>query len=64
MMCSCGNHQENIKSFFHKESKLRVTVCDDCADKKGMTDKKLYDSVEYDKLSIEQNKTPEPNAVK
>lgn len=62
MKCQCGKHTETINSYFNKENKLRVTVCDDCATTLGLKDEKKYEAVPYNKLTAEQNKTPEPNA--
>lgn len=63
MKCSCGNHTENINSFFHKESQLRVTVCDKCAEANGLTNKDKYIRIPHKELTSAQNKTPEPNAI-
>ncbi len=62
MQCNCGKHTDNIKSFFHKESQLRVTVCDSCAEQNGLTNKDKYFSVPHTELTKEQNRTPKPNA--
>jgi len=62
MKCQCGNHSDNIKSYFSKESQLRVTVCDECAVSNRLNDEKKYEIVPYKDLTEHQNKTPEPNA--
>lgn len=62
MICRCGKHTEVLNSYFHKENKLRITVCDDCAMQSGLKDEKKYEVIPINKLTAEQNKTPEPNA--
>ncbi len=61
MICSCGNHTDNLKSYFHKESQLRVTVCEKCAEHNKLNDENKYLSIPYNELTASQNKTPEPN---
>ena len=59
--CSCGNIVKNLTSYFDKESKMRITVCSTCASSYDFNNKDKWYSVPYDKITEEQNKTPEPN---
>lgn len=63
--CRCGQildseKGEELKSFFHKESGMRLTVCDKCAKEYNLTDEKNYYTIDYKKINESQNKTPQP----
>lgn len=62
-ICRCGKHVDQITSYIHREEKMRVTVCDQCAEMHGLTEKNVWESVNYNELTEEQKKTPEPNAI-
>lgn len=63
MKCNCGSDVERMKVYFHRESGLRVTVCNDCEREKKLVDNKDFYTKELKDLTQEDNKTPEPNAV-
>ncbi len=58
-ICRCGNTVENLTSYFHKVEGMRVTVCDKCAERYGLTDTNVYSREEYKNLKEEQKKTPD-----
>jgi hypothetical protein len=60
--CICGMTNIELVSYFNKETGLRITVCEKCADRNNFNNKKKYDSIPYTKITEQQNKTPEPNA--
>lgn len=56
-ICRCGGAVEDIKSYFHAVEKMRVTVCDKCADKYGLTEKNGWSVKKYSELTEEEKKT-------
>lgn len=61
MKCNCGRDVERMRVFFHKESGLRVTVCNDCEKEKKLNSDKSFYSKELNELTEQDNKTPDPN---
>jgi sulfur relay (sulfurtransferase) complex TusBCD TusD component (DsrE family) len=57
-ICRCGKTTENMNSYFHKVEKMRVTVCARCAKQHGLTDKEVWEMVDYNELTEIQKKTP------
>jgi|GEM_PF-7114951 len=59
-MCECGNKTKELVSFFNKETGLRKTVCNSCADSNGLSNNDKYLTEKYSNLTKEQEKTPHP----
>lgn len=48
-----------MTSYFHKVEGMRVTVCDKCAERYGLTDKETWTNTNFTDLKDEQKKTPD-----
>lgn len=58
-ICRCGDAVENIKSYFHPTEKLRVTVCDKCAERFGLKKEFGWEVKNYNELTEQDKKTPD-----
>lgn len=59
LICRCGSTGESMTSYFHKVEGMRVTVCDKCAERYGLTDKETWTNTNFTDLKDEQKKTPD-----
>lgn len=53
--CRCGEKVPHLTSYFQIGSKVRVTVCDNCANEHGFQNKEKFLAVPYNSITQEQN---------
>lgn len=53
-VCSCGKTVDELYSYFDKESKYRITCCEQCAVDNGIDNESKFEKVSYKKIKQER----------
>ncbi len=56
LKCGCGKRVEKLTSFLHKKTKVRITICDECATRYELKDNDNFYSKDYKDLTEQENK--------